>query len=330
MAKQAIASMNNYGSDQVVRATLQTYFGIRPNPTEVPPTVHADDQLIYDYVFSTNIPSRALFAFMLTWCIDTYEKIVSFAANNKSKDNLPSLFCDDSWLVKTDRAYELNTGHDLGMTLSTMFGGKITYLQTSLENWRIVLIPGTLHLGAMTYGYWSPLLMNYAAYTPGPRFCGIARTEAYTLYGRMQSITLCPWLFEPANKNMFASLSPYLPPNPIPAKPLQMFSSYGSTMLHELAHLCRERGRSIRYLLESSSLTNMFLEVIDHLFTGGPLNGQLAYGTRRCATLAQQDSNAAAHNADSYRWFATAMYLSHWDWSRAIGGLVPVHNQATP
>jgi len=51
MADQAMTSMSNYGSDQVVRATLETFFGISPDMTVSPPTVLAADQTMFDYVF---------------------------------------------------------------------------------------------------------------------------------------------------------------------------------------------------------------------------------------------------------------------------------------
>jgi len=60
MADQAMTSMSNYGSDQVVRATLETFFGISPDMTVSPPTVLAADQTMFDYVFGMNTLFRSI------------------------------------------------------------------------------------------------------------------------------------------------------------------------------------------------------------------------------------------------------------------------------
>lgn len=38
----------------------------------------------------------------------------------------------------------------------------------------------------------------------------------------------------------------------------------------------------------------------------------------------------AIRNAETYSWFALAMYLPKWDWSRAVGGLAPLPNPTHP
>lgn len=43
-----------------------------------------------------------------------------------------------------------------------------------------------------------------------------------------------------------------------------------------------------------------------------------AYGAALGAALATASARKAVHNADSYRWFATAVYLSSCDWSRIV------------
>ena len=52
MAQQAINALNRYGTDRVVRATAETYFGIRPDETTNPANVFAPDQFLYDEVLS--------------------------------------------------------------------------------------------------------------------------------------------------------------------------------------------------------------------------------------------------------------------------------------
>jgi len=52
------------------------------------------------------------------------------------------------------------------------------------------------------------------------------------------------------------------------------------------------------------------------------VNGKVIYGPVRSARLARRDSSAAAYNADNYRWFANAMYLNNYDWSRTIAARI--------
>lgn len=47
-------------------------------------------------------------------------------------------------------------------------------------------------------------------------------------------------------------------------------------------------------------------------------NGQKAYFPSNVAKLAEESTAKAVKNADSYTWFATAMYLDQGDWSRQI------------
>lgn len=51
-----------------------------------------------------------------------------------------------------------------------------------------------------------------------------------------------------------------------------------------------------------------------------------AYGPALTAVLASSSPDDAAHNADNYRWFATAMYLDSYDWSRILAGKGPAAN----
>ncbi|KAJ9480816.1 hypothetical protein VN97_g12710 [Penicillium thymicola] len=53
-----------------------------------------------------------------------------------------------------------------------------------------------------------------------------------------------------------------------------------------------------------------------------PSNGKFeaAYGAVLTGSLAFADLDKAADNADNYMWFATAMYLPQYDWSRVISG----------
>ena len=69
----------------------------------------------------------------------------------------------------------------------------------------------------------------------------------------------------------------------------------------------------------------MWHTVKDHKVS---INGQnvVAYGIKRIVQLARDDGSLARTNADNYRYFALAMYLSQKDWSRAVQG-TPIANQ---
>lgn len=45
-----------------------------------------------------------------------------------------------------------------------------------------------------------------------------------------------------------------------------------------------------------------------------------AYGPVLTGYLAQMDATRTVTNADNYAWFATATYLTGYDWSRVIAG----------
>ncbi|KAJ5972847.1 uncharacterized protein N7479_002765 [Penicillium vulpinum] len=45
-----------------------------------------------------------------------------------------------------------------------------------------------------------------------------------------------------------------------------------------------------------------------------------AYGAILTGSLALADPDQTAENADNYMWFATAMYLSQYDWTSVIAG----------
>lgn len=61
-------------------------------------------------------------------------------------------------------------------------------------------------------------------------------------------------------------------------------------------------------------LINLIKEVTDAVLS----NGETAYFPQNVAQLARESKSKAVKNADSYTWFATAMYLDQCDWSRQI------------
>ncbi|OGE50200.1 hypothetical protein PENARI_c018G04463 [Penicillium arizonense] len=84
MAQVALDALNNYATSATVRASVQTFFGIKPDSSS-PATVSASDAQYF-----TNVKN-------------TFEKIVAFST--QSTGQTPGLFCDDSWRWKTQMMY---------------------------------------------------------------------------------------------------------------------------------------------------------------------------------------------------------------------------------
>ncbi|KMK58909.1 hypothetical protein Y699_00110 [Aspergillus fumigatus Z5] len=78
--------------------------------------------------------------------------------------------------------------------------------------------------------------------------------------------------------------------------PLRAALSTPGTLMHELAHLVTKQ------VVTDETLPN----------------GQKAYFPPNVATLAAESKAKAVKNADTYTWFAIAMYLDQCDWSRQI------------
>ncbi|PKX88842.1 uncharacterized protein P174DRAFT_379765 [Aspergillus novofumigatus IBT 16806] len=113
---------------------------------------------------------------------------------------------------------------------------------------------------------------------------------------KVYTITMCPYSFTRAKRK--DSLSAWRSKEKIIADgtPLGAALSTPGTLLHELAHLVT------RQVVTDETLTN----------------GQKAYFPPNVATLAEESKAKAVKNADTYTWFATAMYLDQCDWSRQI------------
>lgn len=65
MAEEIVYRLLHYGSDQVLRATLQTLFGICQDPTEYPIQIIQEDQGLYDPLESKFLPRWYLSLFYL-------------------------------------------------------------------------------------------------------------------------------------------------------------------------------------------------------------------------------------------------------------------------
>ncbi|KAH1298370.1 hypothetical protein KXW98_009336 [Aspergillus fumigatus] len=113
---------------------------------------------------------------------------------------------------------------------------------------------------------------------------------------KVYTITMCPYSFTRAKRK--DSLSAWRSKEKIIADgtPLRAALSTPGTLMHELAHLVTKQ------VVTDETLPN----------------GQKAYFPPNVATLAAESKAKAVKNADTYTWFAIAMYLDQCDWSRQI------------
>ncbi|KAJ5791819.1 uncharacterized protein N7518_008830 [Penicillium psychrosexuale] len=153
--------------------------------------------------------------------------------------------------------------------------------------------------GATTWAWWSPWYKKFLGTGAGCVYTDTARTLGFTVASDAQevyTITMCPYIFaQPKRKD---SLSAWRSKEKIIADntPLRAAGSVPGTMMHEIAHL-----------------------VTKHVVTDETIaSGVKAYYPTNVARLAIESKTKAIKNADSYAWFATAMYLDQCDWSRMI------------
>ncbi|KAM5443235.1 hypothetical protein MferCBS31731_001552 [Microsporum ferrugineum] len=145
--------------------------------------------------------------------------------------------------------------------------------------------------------WWTPLYKRYVGGINSITCTGTVL--AYTTFGDATSITFCPQSFEwPKRKD---SLAPWKGEDPerkiVEGKPMKLTMSTAGTFLHELCHL-------------------VFRECLDK-----KVDGEVAYGPDLVILLAAANPHDAVLNADSYRWFANAMYINSIDWSRGISAM---------
>ncbi|KAL4946998.1 hypothetical protein BDW69DRAFT_204885 [Aspergillus filifer] len=142
---------------------------------------------------------------------------------------------------------------------------------------------------------WAPLYKDYIR--RGLQCTGT--TLAYMTY-RFQSITMCPYSFSyPRRKD---SLKPWRSGEKEVAsgQKLTVTMSTPGTVLHELMHLTSD-----------GDITDLKAH---NAKTGSE---DVAYTPSLVMELARQKTaSQAIRNADTYRWFANAMYLDSCDWSR--------------
>jgi len=90
-------------------------------------------------------------------------------------------------------------------------------------------------------------------------------------------------------------------------KPLRAALSVPSTLLYELCHMTSNGGITDQKVTFEGTIYD-------------------AYGPKYGAALALASPDDAVTNADSYRWFAIAMYLNDYDWSRTVASRVSAAN----
>ncbi|PKX88626.1 uncharacterized protein P174DRAFT_473398 [Aspergillus novofumigatus IBT 16806] len=141
--------------------------------------------------------------------------------------------------------------------------------------------------GATKWSWWSPLYKSFLGTGPGCVHTNLEATLGFTVVfdeQKVYTITMCPYSFTRAKRK--DSLSAWRSKEKIIADgtPLGAALSTPGTLLHELAHLVTRQG-----LLSS-----------------------------KCGYTCEESKAKAVKNADTYTWFATAMYLDQCDWSRQI------------
>ncbi|GLA52753.1 hypothetical protein AnigIFM63604_009629 [Aspergillus niger] len=257
LAQVALDSLNSYATSATVRATVETFFGIKPD-SSTPTTVSASYSAQFAYV-------KYIFG-----------QIVAFSTSTEDTGiSQPGFFCDDSWRWKTEMDYG-SDGQMNGKTISQTTGG------------------------AVQWSWWSPLYKAFLGTGPGCVHNSQEATLGFTVVTDIQkvyTITMCPYSFTRARRK--DSLSAWRSKEKIisDGTPLGAALSTPGTLMHELAHLVTKR------VITDETVSS---------------NGQKAYFPSNVAKLAEESTAKAVKNADSYTWFATAMYLDQCDWSRQI------------
>ncbi|GKZ21567.1 hypothetical protein AbraIFM66951_005227 [Aspergillus brasiliensis] len=94
MAEVALEALNNYASNPVIRATLQTYMGIKPDGTGV----------------------SAAHTSQFNYSKGAYNKVVAFGNLHYGSNRQPAFFCDGGWRWQTTMEYV--DGKQTGRTVS--------------------------------------------------------------------------------------------------------------------------------------------------------------------------------------------------------------------
>ncbi|RAL04125.1 uncharacterized protein BO80DRAFT_452725 [Aspergillus ibericus CBS 121593] len=93
MAEVALEALDNYASNPTVRATLETYMGIKPDGTGV----------------------SAAHTSQFNDIKAAYQKVVDFSTSEYENNRQPAFFCDEKWRWKTTMEYD--RGKATGRTL---------------------------------------------------------------------------------------------------------------------------------------------------------------------------------------------------------------------
>ncbi|PYI12288.1 hypothetical protein BO78DRAFT_424757 [Aspergillus sclerotiicarbonarius CBS 121057] len=251
MTEVALEALGNYASNPTVRATLETYMGIKPDGTGV---------------------SAAHTSQSITSKVQAYQKVVNFGTSEYDSERLPAFFCDDGWRWNT--TMECVDGKQTGRTIHKASGGRSSWM------------------------FYAPRLKMWAGMHEG---CKNPDTLAYTLV-LPWSITICPGAWTWWRRK--DSLKPWRDGTRTmtQGKPFHNAYSLPGTVLHELIHLTSKQNIMDKKV------------IVDN-------KERPAYFPIAVAELAKTSVEDAVRNADSYAWFAAAMYLPAFDWSRKIAGV---------
>ncbi|KAJ5105590.1 hypothetical protein NUU61_002937 [Penicillium alfredii] len=280
MAQVAKDAMDNYSQDEKARKMLKNYFGI----------IEDGDHHI------KNGQDRFDFVKKI------FETILS-DAKQKHDDKTPSLFCDSDWRFATTWLYDEKTGEKTDKTLEETGKPESTM-------------------------FWAPF---FKAYTGTKEGCKDQKL-AFAFQGDASSITICPYSRNMPKKK--ESLSAWHSGD-VKVKdnaPLVAALSIPGTFLHELTHLLTHGDDHIvdekvtwwedydwdEAPIDETSDDDMSDSDNDNDKDDNKDCGKsqyVAYTPRLCGLLARKYPYMAIKNADSYRWFATAMYIRQCDWS---------------
>lgn len=170
--------------------------------------------------------------------------------------------------------------------------------------------PADIISGLAQYGGWWDGEINWfksqkASEQRSDVFCS-ASTGAFTI-SAFQSITWCPNAFSGfGNGHQYLTSIGGIQANQKQINkddPLKKYESLASVWLHEWTHLQSSTADQPAYDGKGNSISGK------------------SYGFYGCANLARKSPDGqrlAIANADTYAYFAMAMYLDKWDWSSGI------------
>ena len=180
-------------------------------------------------------------------------------------------------------------------------------VSTSSTASKRALIISETSTGLKEFGGWYDGTFNFfrsekAGETRGEIFCGPG-VGAFTIRV-FQSITWCPNAFSGfSNGHKYVTSIGGIKADQKQIKkddPLKNYESLASVWLHEWTHLHSSTADQPAYDKSGTSIAGK------------------SYGFFNCVNLARKGQSLAVTNADTFAYFAMAMYLESWDWSNGF------------